>query len=49
MTRYLSLGEVLRLRTRIIAGGADRPRDLGSPEAAVGRPRQSFDGKDLHV
>ena len=50
MTRYLSLGEVLRLHARIIvtSGGADGLRDLSLLESAVGQPRQSFDGKDLY-
>lgn len=50
MTRYLSLGEVLRLHELIIAqtGGSDGLRDLGLLESALGQPRQSFGDEDLY-
>jgi len=50
LTRYLSLGEVLRLHELIIAqtGGSDGLRDLGLLESALGQPRQSFGGEDLY-
>ncbi len=50
MTRYFSLGEILRLHSRIISqsGGSDGLRDLGMLESALGQPRQTFGGEDLH-
>ena len=48
--RYLTLGEVVALHQRIIAGsgGAAGIRDLGALESAVAQPRASFGGDDLH-
>jgi death-on-curing protein len=48
--RYLTLPEVLDLHDRIIgtSKGARGIRDLGALGAAVNRPRQAFDGRDLY-
>jgi death-on-curing protein len=48
--RYLTLGEVVALQQRIIAGtgGAAGIRDLGALESAVAQPRASFGGEDLY-
>lgn len=48
--RYLSLSEVLDLYLRVMSqsGGAVGVRDLGSLEAALALPRQSFAGEDLY-
>ena len=50
MTRYLSLAEVLKLHSLIIAksGGSEGLRDLGMLESALGQPRQTFGGEDLY-
>ena len=48
--RYLTLGEVVALQQRVIAGtgGAAGVRDLGALESAVAQPRASFGGEDLY-
>ena len=48
--RYLTLAEVLTLHARLIdqSGGTPGLRDLGALEAAVGQPKQTFDGADLY-
>ena len=48
--RYLTLGEVVELRQRILAqtGGAPGVRDLGLLESALAQPKATFDGTDLH-
>ncbi|MGH7630585.1 MAG: type II toxin-antitoxin system death-on-curing family toxin [Gemmatimonadales bacterium] len=48
--RYLTLGEVLELYTRIMtkSGGSAGLRDLGALESALAQPRASFGGVDLY-
>ncbi|MDZ4257200.1 MAG: type II toxin-antitoxin system death-on-curing family toxin [Gemmatimonadales bacterium] len=48
--RYLALTEVLDLHRRAIeqTGGSPGLRDLGTLEAAVAQPRQTFGGVDLY-
>jgi death-on-curing protein len=48
--RYLSLTEILELHDRIVAasGGRVGLRDIGALEAAVNRPRVTFDRQDLY-
>ncbi len=50
VTRYLTVGQVLLLHRALISryGGPVGVRDLAALEAAIGRPRQSFDGRDLY-
>lgn len=47
---YLTAAQVLFIHARLIAetGGATGIRDLGLLEAAVARPKATFDGKDLY-
>ena len=49
--RYLTLGEVVALHRAILesSGGASGIRDLGALESALGQPRASFGGTDLHT
>ena len=48
--RFLSLGEVVELHRRLLAGSGGSPglRDLGALESAVAQPRMMFDGADLY-
>ncbi|MGB6066653.1 MAG: type II toxin-antitoxin system death-on-curing family toxin [Desulfomonilaceae bacterium] len=48
--RYLKLGEILQLHTRIIeqSGGADGILDLGLLESALGQSQISFGGKEVY-
>ncbi len=48
--RYLSLGQVLQLHSRIIeqSGGAVGILNLGALESALFQPRMTFGGKDLY-
>ena len=48
--RYLTLGEVLALHTRILAESGGRPgiRDFGAISSAVSQPRVSVGGKDAY-
>jgi death on curing protein len=48
--RYLSLAEVVRLHTAILAssGGASGIRDLSGLESALAQPRATFGGEELH-
>ena len=50
MTIYLSAEQVLFIHARLIAetGGDHRIRDLGMLLSAVGRPKASFDERDLY-
>jgi death-on-curing protein len=50
VTRFLSLGEVLKLHRLILeaTGGSDGLRDLGLLESSLGQPRQTFGGTDLY-
>ncbi|MBK8048757.1 MAG: type II toxin-antitoxin system death-on-curing family toxin [Anaerolineales bacterium] len=47
---YLTAAQVLFIHARLIAetGGATGIRDLGLLEAAIARPKATFDGKDLY-
>jgi death-on-curing protein len=47
---YLSIRQILRIHELQIErfGGADGLRDRGALEAAVARPRMTFDGEDLY-
>ncbi len=51
MIRYLTLREVLDLHARILAqsGGGVGLRHLGTVEAALALPRQTFGGADLYA
>jgi death on curing protein len=48
--KYLSAEQVLFIHARLIAetGGVHGIRELSRLEAAVGRPRAAFGGKELH-
>src|SRR5688572_2893274 len=48
--RFLSLGEVLRLHSDLIAvsGGAAGVRDLPRVESALAQPMATFDGSELY-
>jgi death-on-curing protein len=48
--RYLTLGEVIELHTRLIqsSGGSDGVARLPGLESAISLPRQSFSGVDLY-
>jgi len=48
--KYIDAQAVLVIHAKIIdkTGGSHGVRDVGMLESAVGAPRQSFDGKDLH-
>jgi death on curing protein len=48
---FLTLDEVLAIHARQIEqyGGARGLRDLGALSSAIGMPRATFDGKDLHA
>jgi death-on-curing protein len=48
--RYLSLGQVLQLHSRVIeqCGGAVGILSLGALESALLQPRMTFGGKDLY-
>jgi death-on-curing protein len=47
---YLTAAQVLFIHARLLAetGGAPGVRDLGLLEAAIARPRATFDGVDLY-
>jgi death-on-curing protein len=47
---FLSIQQVLFINSRVVAetGGQTGLRDLALLESAVGRPRATFDGKELH-
>ena len=48
--KHLGLAEVMWIHDRLIAtsGGTAGLRDLGQVEAALARPRATFDGADLY-
>jgi death on curing protein len=50
VTQYLSVAQVLALHALQIRrfGGAGKVRDRGALESALGRPRATFGGEDLH-
>lgn len=50
MIRFLRLGEVLELHSRLLAtsGGAPGLRDLALLEGALCQPRQTYSGADLY-
>ena len=50
MTAYLTTTQILIIHARLIeeTGGSHGLRDLGSLEAAVARPRATFDGEELY-
>ena len=48
---YLTEQQILYIHARLIAetGGERGIRDLGALQAAVARPRATFDGEDLYI
>jgi death on curing protein len=48
--RYISLGQVLQLHSRIIeqSGGTVGILNLGAQESALQQPRMTFEGEDLY-
>jgi prophage maintenance system killer protein len=48
--RYLTLGEVVELRRRVLQAGGGAPgiRDLGALDSAVAQPKATFGGVDLY-
>jgi death-on-curing protein len=50
VTAYLTTTQILFIHARLIeeTGGSHGMRDLGSLEAAVARPRATFDGEELY-
>jgi len=50
MTRFLTAEQVLFIHARLIdeTGGEHGIRDLGMLEAAVNRPKSTFDGEELY-
>jgi death-on-curing protein len=48
--KYLAAEQVLFIHARIIdeSGGAHGVRDIGLLKSAIGRPRATFDGRDLY-
>jgi len=48
--RYLSIGEIIELHTRIIdqSGGSRGLRDWPALESSVAQPLQTFDGEELY-
>jgi death-on-curing protein len=50
VTVYLTTTQILFIHARLIeeTGGSHGLRDLGSLEAAVARPRATFDGEELY-
>jgi death-on-curing protein len=50
VTAYLTTTQILFIHARLIeeTGGSHGVRDLGSLEAAVARPRATFDGEELY-
>jgi death on curing protein len=50
MTRYLSAEQILFIHARLIdeTGGEHGVRDLGMLQAAIHRPKSTFDGEELY-